>query len=320
MSVDKANDSRSSHLERHLLLWLTVASVFALWWPKLGVPRDPFLETAAWISYLVAATMCFVGWMLPKEQVDQVLLRSHLVGCGTALQYLSMPALAWGVGTAFGLDGPERTGMMLVGAVPGAMASNVLTLNARGNTSYSVSLTTAATLLSPFLVPLALSFTLGAHVKLDPQEVMRRLALTVVAPVVVGHLLRRVIPRMKTWAERAGPFAANITILWIIAVVVASNRERLLSEGVVEMLPPLLALNAAGYTVGYVGGVAIGLDEGMRRALTLEIGMQNAGVGTLLAMTLFTDPATALPPAIYTFGCMFTGTALARWWSARAAS
>jgi BASS family bile acid:Na+ symporter len=53
----------------------------------------------------------------------------------------------------------------------------------------------------------------------------------------------------------------------------------------------------------------------MRRALSLEVGMQNAGLGTILVLDLFPDqPDAAIPPALYTFGCMFTGIALARWW------
>ena len=229
-----------------------------------------------------------------------------------------MPLLAWSVAWFMGLQGPYWAGMMVVGAVPGAMASNVLTLNARGNTSYSVSLTTVATMLSPFMVPLALYWMLGKHVERDPWLVMKSLALRVVAPVLAGHAVRRWRPQWTGAAERLGPLAANFTILWIIAIVVAKNRERLADQQVWTLVGPLLALNVTGYLVGYLGGAAMKAPEPMRRALTLEVGMQNAGVGTMLALEMFPNwPAAALPPAIYTFGCMLTGAVLARWWSAR---
>jgi BASS family bile acid:Na+ symporter len=106
-----------------------------------------------------------------------------------------------------------------------------------------------------------------------------------------------------------------LTILWIIAIVVGLNRERLAGFEAAILLA-LLILNLAGYVAGYFGGGLLRLKQPMRRALTLEVGMQNAGVGTWLVLTVFKDePAAAIPPALYTFGCMFTGTILARVWA-----
>jgi BASS family bile acid:Na+ symporter len=112
---------------------------------------------------------------------------------------------------------------------------------------------------------------------------------------------------------------ANLVILWIIAVVVALNRERLhqLSP---TLLIALVAINVGGYLAGYGGGRLMRLPSAMRRALTLEIGMQNAGLGAVLSRSLFPDdPAVAIAPAMYTFGCMLTGTVLARFWAMSAA-
>jgi BASS family bile acid:Na+ symporter len=78
----------------------------------------------------------------------------------------------------------------------------------------------------------------------------------------------------------------------------------------------LLLINLLGYAAGYFGGGRLKLKQSMRRALTLEVGMQNAGLGTVLVLGLFKDqPAVAIPTAVYTFGCMLTGTLLAQWWS-----
>ena len=65
-------------------------------------------------------------------------------------------------------------------------------------------------------------------------------------------------------------------------------------------------------------GVVMKLPDTMRRALTLEIGMQNAGLGAVLARQLFESrEAIAIAPAMYTFGCMLTGTLLAGIWARR---
>ena len=139
---------------------------------------------------------------------------------------------------------------------------------------------------------------------------------------MLGHLVCRLIRPVASPVRHAAPALANLTIVWIIAVVVALNRGRLLGvfggeiSDAGPMLLTLLALNVFGYAAGYAGGGAMRLDGAMRRALTLEVGMQNAGLGTVLVLNLFKDDAAAaIPTALYTFGCMLTGTILAQWWS-----
>jgi BASS family bile acid:Na+ symporter len=228
-----------------------------------------------------------------------------------------MPLLAYALGTFFGLQGDAFVGIVMVGCVPGAMASNVLTLNARGNTSYSVSLTTMATLLSPLAVPTALGLALAAEksVSIDFVKTSLTLLVTVVIPVIAGHLSSRRAPSWQRHARQWGTLVANLTILWIIAAVVGRSRGQL-AQFRFDVLWALLAVNLCGYLAGYGGGWALRLPDRMRRALTLEVGMQNAGLGASLATQLFPDrKAVAIAPAMYTFGCMLTGTILARAWA-----
>ncbi|RUL88643.1 bile acid:sodium symporter family protein [Tautonia sociabilis] len=300
-----------------VLLGLLSLSGLAFAWPALAgsAAPDPFLASRGALWGLIASAMFAIGWRLPRDELAQVSRRWPTVLGGTAVQYAAMPTLGYLAARLAGL-GPDATvGLILVGCVPGAMASNVLTLMARGNVSYSVSLTTAATVASPLVVPLALRLALGGvSVHFPAVESMRQLALFVVLPVGLGHLLSRSLP---SWDRAAGPIAsaaANLVILWVIAVVVAANRDRLARLDP-RLLAALLAVNAGGYLAGSLGGLALRLDTAMRRALTLEVGMQNAGLGTTIALSLFPDrPAVAIPCALYTFGCMLTGTALACWW------
>jgi BASS family bile acid:Na+ symporter len=84
------------------------------------------------------------------------------------------------------------------------------------------------------------------------------------------------------------------------------------------LLLALVLLNGIGYLAGYGTGKLFRLDEPMRRALTIEVGMQNAGLGAVLAARLFPDsPAVAIPTVVYMFGCMLTGTLLAVYWRTR---
>lgn len=314
-------------LQRYLIVWLCLSSAAALWWPTwFSSTFDPFQASKPFLKLLIVVTMFAVGWMLPRYEVVRVVRRWPTVLGGTAIQYLTMPVLAYVFGHACGLQGDYLVGVILVGCVPGAMASNVLTLNAHGNTSYSVSLTTSATLLSPLAVPLALGFALHGQETVDWRWLLGssfELLCTVVIPVVCGHLLAHALPRWERTAHRIGPVVANLTILWIIAVVVGLNRSRLLpgdsNTPTALLLFTLAGVNLSGYAAGYVGGLGMRLPESMRRALTLEIGMQNAGLGAFLATRLFVDrDAIAIAPAMYTFGCMITGTMLATIWAGKA--
>jgi BASS family bile acid:Na+ symporter len=318
-------------IQRYLLLWLTLLSVLALLWPTvIAAPLaaawslddpgrlDPFAGTRRFIPHLFAATMFVIGCLLPRDEVAAVARQWSRVLAGTGLQYAAMPLLAFTVAQVLPLEDDVRTGVVLVGCVPGAMASNVLTLLARGNVTYSVSLTTSATLLSPLIVPL----TLYLAVRVDSVDRMQMasdafwlLVVQVVGPVVLGHLVARHFQSFQAWMHRHGAALANLSILWIIAVVVNANHTRLLEAGP-QIIGALLIVNVLGYCAGFGGGTLLRLPPGMRRALTLEVGMQNAGLGASMAQQLFAERnLIALPPALYTFGCMLTGSLLALYWS-----
>lgn len=301
-------------LQRFLLIWLILSSTVALVWPRIGLEFDPFLLAGGnGIRGLIVVVMFCIGTLLAIEEVDALFKRWPTVIVGTTIQYVSMPLLAWIMIQIFQPAPQIAAGILIVGCVPGAMASNVLTLAARGNVSYSVSLTTCATLLSPFVVPWVLKFTISDDVNYDGKKAVSMLLLTVVLPVVSGHLLRR----FTGGFERATGMlqtVANLAILGIIAIAIALKRNEL-QEITWSLLGILAAINIGGYLAGYFGGVATKIPEPMRRALTLEVGMQNAGAGTALAIHLFgeSSPAT-IPCVLYTFGCMLTGTILATIW------
>lgn len=300
--------------QRWLAVGLVVSSGLAYFWPT-GL-FDPLTASAPWLGLLIALTMFAVGCLLPIEEIRQIGRQWPLVIFGTAVQYTVMPTLAYVVGRSFPFDSGTLAGVILVGCVPGAMASNVLTMLARGNTSYSVCLTTLATLLSPITVPLALWLTLDQEHNSDFVQVAITLLWQVVAPVILGFALCRASRRFERLMQVGGPMIANFVILWIIAAVVALNRDRL-SDVSPNILLALLLINVGGYLAGYYSGALVKMKEPMRRALTIEVGMQNCGLGTTLALSLFPGTSAAIPTAVYTFGCMLTGTLLATWWSNR---
>jgi len=320
-------------LQRYLLLWLILSSGMALFWPTMFPGAfDPFLPNGNALAAAIFIVMFAVGSLLKLEEVQDIGRRWPAVIFGTSVQYGSMPLIAYLVGHAFAFDKPTMLGVIMVGCVPGAMASNVLTMTSRGNVSYSIALTTLATMLSPIAVPLALWLTLDVTGDLRGEfqlrKVSQELLLQVVLPVLLGFVLRRCSRQFERVAERWGAFVANLAILWIIAAVVGKNRVHLgtalvfsnsrLMFGELKLLLALFLINVLGYLAGYLAARIAGMSDSMRRALTLEIGMQNCGLGTTLIVRLFPGDEYALatiPTAAYTFGCVFTATILALFWS-----
>lgn len=313
-------------LRRFLSVWLVLSSVLAFWWPDLwsrlgsdgASAWDPFYAGIRTISGAIMLTMFCIGALLPPDELRQLARQWPSVLFGACVQYVSMPLLAWLAILLWGFTDDLRIGVLIVGCVPGAMASNVLTLVARGNVSYSVGLTTAATLLSPLVVPAALRVTAGATIS---QDVLVRISLElvwmVVLPVTAGFVVARSSRVAERILQRGGETAAQLAILWIIAVVVGRQREYLSAASSLPVLTSIGAalafVNMAGYLAGYASGAVAGLDARRRRALTIEVGMQNAGVGTQLVIAVLGGESTAtIPTVMYTFGCMLTGTLLAQ--------
>ncbi|MEM9644634.1 MAG: bile acid:sodium symporter family protein [Planctomycetota bacterium] len=314
ISMGKLQELRTTFTRSPLLIALLVTSGLAYGWPRFTTSSDPFRLSSEGLLTLVGLTMFCLGLVLTAEEMSELRRRPATVLLGVVLQCTLMPALAWSVVQALSLEGDLALGVVLTGCVPGAMASNVLTMTARGNVSYSVSLTTVATLLSPLTVPAALTLVTGMQAgeqAFDPGRTAMMLGVTVVGPVVLGFASKQWFPFLRPLASRVASPVASIALLWIIASVVAGNRDRL-SQIQWQMLLALLLVNLLGYLGGFLVGKTAKLPDAMTRALTLEVGMQNAGLGTALAASLLgSDSIAQVPTAVYTFGCMLTGTLLA---------
>lgn len=299
---------------KSLLFWLVVSSGIAFVWPVKLVGLDPFVSASWLIWSLIVVTMFALGTLVQRDELRPLGERPWWVVLGVLTQVTVMPAAAWLVTWMLPLDEEIAAGVILVGCVPGAMASNVLTSTARGSVAYSVSLTTMATLLSPLSVPALLWIVSGAKADHSLAKPAILLACLVVLPTIVGYLLSQRSLRLRRIARRYSSRVASIALLWIIATVVAGNRQKLVGVGGMLLLA-LLTINLIGYAAGVGVGALARLPQKYCRALTLEVGMQNAGLGTALAVSLHgSDTIATIPTAAYTFGCMLTGTILASYW------
>jgi BASS family bile acid:Na+ symporter len=200
-----------------------------------------------------------------------------------------------------------RTGIVLVGCMPGAMASNVMTLLFRGDLMLSVAMTTIATLCTPLILAFWLPVLADTRITVPVAGLAWNATWMVVVPVAAGITIRHLRPRLPPWWDRVAAAAASAAIVLIVLLVVAKNRAHLAAIGLALGLA-MLALNLGGYAVAYLAARALGWPAPQRRTLVIEVGMQNAGLGSVLALRHLGESG-AVPSAFYTGLCVLTAAA-----------
>jgi len=250
-----------------------------------------------------AVTMLFVGTLVRAEQLRAFARQPARALLGLLAQYTVMPLTAWAVSLAF--DDPLlRVGIVLVGCMPGAMASNVMTLLYRGDLVLSVAMTTLATFLSPLMLAFWFPLLADRRVAIPAGGLAWNATWMVVLPVAAGILLRYWRKQLPAWWDRAAALLASGTIVFIILLVVAANHARLRDLGG-GLAAAMLALNLGGYALAFGVARLLGWPPAQRRTLVIEVGMQNAGLGSVLALAHLGE-ASAVPSAFYTALCVFT--------------
>ena len=264
-----------------------------------------FLPVGDYFLWLFAATMFALGLVLEPADLRDTLTRPRAIGLGVLAQYSLMPLLGFAAAWASGLPEALALGFVIVGCAPGAMASNVIVYLAGGVVAYSIALTTVATVLSPLLTPVLVEVLGGTFLPIPFWPMMGTIVKTVLLPLLAGMAARRLLSgRRLHLAEAAAPALATLAIVVICSYAVAANQERLAQVGP-TVFALVVGLNALGYLLGWQAGRLFGFDGRHRLTLSIEIGMQNAGLGVALALEHF-RPETALPGALFAVWCILT--------------
>ena len=285
----------------YIFVSIFIGSVIALLIPDIVLRVKPILQPS------FAVTMLFVGVLVPQQHVKTFFKSPSRPLVGIAAQYSIMPLTAYAVSLFFE-DPILRTGIVLVGCMPGAMASNVMTVLLKGDLILSVTMTTLATLLCPLVMALWLPLLTDTRISISVGPMIWNAVWMVVLPVIIGILVRYRLKSVPVTFERIASIIASAAITLIILVVVAANRERLLALST-TLAVAMLALNMAGYTLAFTVGSLMKWPENQRRTLMIEVGMQNAGLGSVLALSHLGE-AGAVPSAFYTALCVLTASTM----------
>ncbi|WP_035878179.1 bile acid:sodium symporter family protein [Cryobacterium sp. MLB-32] len=278
----------------------------------LAVPTAFSGMTVA-IPWLLAVIMLGMGMTLRPVDFAIVAKRPVPLLIGVGAQYLVMPLLGLGIAVALDLSPMLTAGMILVGASPGGTASNVMVYLSKGDTALSVAMTTVSTLLAPILTPLLVLGLAGQFLPVDPSALFVSILQIVLAPVLLGLLLRMLVPRLVERFLDVLPLVSVAGITVVVMAVVSASSSTILSIGVLVVVAVVLH-NSLGLSLGYLIGRVFRLPVAGRRAISIEVGMQNSGLAAALAVAHF-NPVAALPAAIFSVWHNVSGSLLASHWS-----
>ncbi len=307
---------RNPHLSGYAFTtWILCFVTVAMTYP------EPFRSwhgrsTAALIVPLIQVIMFGMGTSLSVRDFTRVLAMPWPVFIGLSLQFVVMPASAWAVTHLFGFEGAIAAGVILVGAAPGGVASNVITYLAGGNVALSVTMTACSTLAAPLMTPLAMKLLAGQYVPVSFTTMMISIVNMIIAPIVAGLVVNRILHGRGSWVRRALPVVSMAGICAVITIITALSREKLLEVGL-ALIAAVAIHNAVGYLLGYWGARLAGLVEADCRTVAIEVGLQNAGMASGLAISVLKSAPAALAPAIFGPWMNASGSLLASWWRAR---
>lgn len=292
-------------------LWALMLSVVALLYPEV------FLPYSSVIPLLLGMVMFAMGMTLSLKDFLLVLRRPGVILLGTAMQYTLMPLIGFVISRTLGLSPELTAGVVLLGCCPGGTASNVICYLARGDVALSIMLTSVSTLIAFVMTPLLTWLYIGQTIPVDMYGMVVSILQIVVLPVALGIALNTLLHERIDRIRYAFPALSVLIIIFIIATIMALNRDTVVSAGILVIIA-VVAHNLLGLAGGYAFSRMLGLSEIEARTIAFEVGMQNSGLSVALAIKHF-SAAAALPGALFSIWHNISGSFLASYWAGKGA-
>jgi BASS family bile acid:Na+ symporter len=305
---------------------LTVLGVALAWFFPAGFTwlTDGSIRLAGQplLSVALGTIMLAMGLTLTFDDYRGLAQMPRALLAGVALQFTVMPLAGFAIARVMGLEPGLAVGLILVACCPGGTASNVVAFLARGNVALSVAMTMASTLAAVVLTPLLTGWLAGAYVEIDRWNLLVNMVSIVLVPVVAGTLLNRLFPRAANRVSAVLPLVAIVLVIGIVGGIVGGAKAEIAQHAGTLLLATFL-LHACGFALGYGLARLLRLGVVEARTISIEVGMQNSGLGSGLAKTpafaaQFADLTQAalapVPAAISAVWHVVIGSLLAGWW------
>ena len=265
---------------------------------------------------LLMIIMFGMGTAMSLKDFRGVIKMPKGVLVGIICQFTIMPFVGFGLAHMFNFPPEIAAGIILVGSSPSGLASNVMAYISNANLALSLTLTAVATLLAPIFTPFLMKLLANELVPINFLEMLWSIVKIVILPIIAGLLFNKFAHGKFAWLDRAMPVVSMAGIAIIITIITAAGRDSLLTIGLVLVLAVVIH-NAAGYFFGYWGSRLIGLDQRSARTVAFEVGMQNAGLASGIALEMGRVATMGLAPAVFGPMMNISGSSLATWWRGR---
>lgn len=301
--------------------WLSsYTSVFII---GIAVLTFLFPELFQWVkgnlqTFILGLIMLTMGLTLGVNDFKVLASRPFDILVGTLAQFTIMPLVAYGLTRLFSLDPSLSIGIILVGCCPGGVSSNIMSFLCKGDVAFSVGMTTVSTLLAPFVTPFLVHYLAGEIVEVNVWGMFQNILIVTILPVGLGFLLNLFFDQHETFGsvKKVMPGLSVICLACIVGGVISAVHPQIVSRGVDLLILTMCVVfchNTLGYALGYVIGYLFRFNEAKNRTISIEVGMQNAGLATNLSSTFFmaTNPLSVVPCAISCVWHSISGTLLA---------
>jgi BASS family bile acid:Na+ symporter len=262
---------------------------------------------------LLQLIMFGMGTELSLKDFAHVVRMPRGIIVGVVCHYIIMPLIGFSLANLFNFPPEIAAGIILVGCCPSGLASNVMCYLAKGNLALSVSVTTISTMVAPFLTPLLMRLLGGSFVAIDFWGMVWDITKIVILPVTAGLAFHYLVHGKFKWLDKAMPLVSMAGIGIILTIITAAGRDNLLKVGALLLIATILH-NVLGYIMGYWSARLLRFHERDCRTIALEVGMQNAGLASGLALAMGKLSTAGLAPAIFGPVMNISGSSLASWW------
>lgn len=302
----------SNFFGKYMSVIVLVVAALALFFPK----SVSFIKTT-YVNYLLMTAMFCMGITLKLEDFKVLFTRPKDIAIGAIAQFTIMPLLAFLLSLAFRLPPELAIGVILVGTCPGGISSNVITYLAKGDVPLSVGMTSVSTILAPLATPLLTLLYAGEKIDVNAVSMFISILQVVIAPIVLGFVINKFFHKFVEHFKDILPLISVVAVVAIVAAVVSANSQRLMQVGHLVVIV-IIIHNTLGYMLGYLLGKVCKFNNAKCKTISIEVGMQNAGLASSLASTHFAYMAlAAVPGAIGSVWHCISGSIVANIMAAR---
>jgi bile acid:Na+ symporter, BASS family len=294
-------------------LSIVVAAGLALIFPEYFTQIGDF-KLKGLIVPLLQIIMFGMGTTMGLKDFEAVVKSPKSVIIGLICHFTIMPIVGFTLANVFSFPPEIAAGVILVGCSPSGLASNVISYIAKANVALSITITACATLLAPVLTPALMKLLAGEFIEIEFFKMMIEILKIIILPIGVGLLVNKLFQKQIDTLNKYMPIVSMVGIALIICIITAAGRDSLLQVGMALVVCTLIH-NLSGFLLGYWGGRILNLPEQDCRTVAIEVGLQNGGLASGIALQMGKVATVGLAPALFGPIMNITGSLLASWWS-----